>query len=77
MDIDSLSKSYNVRKLGSSDIEMIYHICRENVLFYQYHPPFVTRESIIDTMKARLNGKKAQMLEDNILALEDGFNYFN
>ena len=39
--------------------------------------PFVKRETIIDVMKARLNGKKAQMLEDNILALEKGFNYIN
>lgn len=39
--------------------------------------PFVKKESIIDTMRARLNGKKAQMLEDNILALEKGFNSVN
>ena len=35
--------------------------------------PFVKRETIIDVMKARLNGKKAQMLEGNIQALEKGF----
>ena len=37
--------------------------------------PFVKRETIVDVMRARLNGKKAQMLEDNILALEKGFNF--
>ena len=39
--------------------------------------PFVKRETIVDVMKARLNGKKAQMLEDNILALEKGFAFVN
>ena len=39
--------------------------------------PFVKKESIIDTMRARLNGKKQKMLEDNILALENGFDYFD
>ena len=39
--------------------------------------PFVKKESIIDAMIAKLNGKKQKMLEDNILALENGFDYFD
>ena len=39
--------------------------------------PFVKKESIIDAMISRLGGKKPKMLEDNILALENGFDYFD
>ena len=35
--------------------------------------PVVTKESIIDLMKKKLTGKKAQMLDGNIQALEQGF----
>ena len=36
--------------------------------------PIVTKESIISIMKEKLTGKKAQMLECNIQALENGYN---
>ena len=52
MNVKSLSKSYYVRKLSSSDVDVIYHMCCKNALFYQYHPPFVTKESILEDMKA-------------------------
>ena len=35
--------------------------------------PIVEKESIITLLKEKLTGKKAQMLEGNILALEKGF----
>ncbi len=35
--------------------------------------PIVTKESIISTMKKKLTGKKALMLDGNIQALEKGF----
>ena len=35
--------------------------------------PFVKKESIIAIMKSKLTGKKAQMLESNIQALEKGY----
>lgn len=39
--------------------------------------PVVTKNGIIDTMKAKLTGKKAAMLEGNIQALEEGFSSVN
>ena len=39
--------------------------------------PIVKKESIISVMKSKLTGKKAQMLENNILALEKGFSSIN
>ena len=35
--------------------------------------PVVTKEGIVDTMKKKLTGRKAQMLDGNIHALEEGF----
>ena len=52
-----LSAKYFVRKLQESDIDAIYDLSRGNALFYRYHPPFVTRESIRDDMRALPPGK--------------------
>jgi 2-oxoglutarate ferredoxin oxidoreductase subunit gamma len=35
--------------------------------------PVVTKESIVSVMKTKLTGKKAQMLDGNIKALDEGF----
>ena len=51
INIEQLS-SYHVRKLSQEDVECIFDLCRKNLLFYQYHPPFVTRQSILEDMKA-------------------------
>jgi RimJ/RimL family protein N-acetyltransferase len=52
MDIDLLSNTFDVRRLGEEDIDMIYDLSCKNEIFYQYHPPFVTRESIREDMSA-------------------------
>ena len=57
MKIKDLSKTFYVRKLDKDDIEMIYDLSCKNHIYYQYHPPFVTRESILDDMKALPPGK--------------------
>ena len=57
MKIKDLSKTFYVRKLDKDDIEMIYDLSYKNHIYYQYHPPFVTRESILDDIKALPPGK--------------------
>ena len=52
MEISRLSKRYSVRKLDKNDVDLIYDMSCENQIFYQYHPPFVTRESIVKDMIA-------------------------
>ena len=39
--------------------------------------PIVNKESIISVMKEKLTGKKAEMLEGNITALDEGFESVN
>lgn len=52
MEITMLSRSFRVRSLNSADLEKIYTLSCGNEIFYQYHPPFVTRESILEDMEA-------------------------
>ena len=60
MKIESLSSVFAVRRLTAEDIGLIYDLCRRNVIFYQYHPPLVTRESITEDMHALPPNKEAK-----------------
>ena len=52
MDIQKLSSQYNVRALLQADAEMIYDALKNNTIFYKYHPPMVTVESIFEDMES-------------------------
>lgn len=56
-DVQALSGKYGVRRLTEADVERIYEVSAGNPMFYQYCPPFVTRESILEDMKALPPGK--------------------
>lgn len=52
MMLSELSTTYTVRKLTERDVEAIYALSLGNPLFYRYCPPDVTRESILEDMRA-------------------------
>ncbi len=52
IDIAALSSKYSVRRLAADDLERVYVLSLANPLFFQYCPPFVTRESILEDMRA-------------------------
>lgn len=52
MDVNKFSINYNVRKLDLNDVDIIFELCSKNQLFYQYHPPFVSKASILEDMSA-------------------------
>ena len=52
MEIRNLSSEYAVRHLGNEDVGIIFELSRHNHIFYQYHPPFVTTESILEDIGA-------------------------
>lgn len=52
MDYRRLSKKYNVRKLDQNDVNVIYQLCATNPMYYQYCPPFVKQEMIIEDLQA-------------------------
>lgn len=52
MDIELLSKKYVVRRLDINDVDAVYYMSCKNEIFYKYHPPFVTKQSIVEDMEA-------------------------
>lgn len=52
MMVENISSKYFVRRLDSRDVEDVYTLCSKNSLYYEYCPPFVTRERIIEDMEA-------------------------
>lgn len=60
MEILKLSTKYKVRRLDKEDVDIIYNMSYPNAIFYQYHPPVVTRESILKDMEALPPGKSEE-----------------
>ena len=52
MEIQHLSNQYAVHNLLPIDAEMVYEVLKNNTIFYRYHPPMVTVESILEDMEA-------------------------
>ena len=52
MNIQFLSNRYTIRNLLPQDAEMVYEVLKKNTIFYEYHPPMVTVESILEDMEA-------------------------
>ena len=52
MNIQFLSNRYTIRDMLPQDAEMIYEVLKANTIFYQFHPPMVTVESILEDMEA-------------------------
>ena len=46
-----------MRRLSIEDTDLIYNLSCKNIIFYQFHPPFVTRESIQEDIRALPVGK--------------------
>lgn len=46
MEIQNFSAQFSVRKLTDNDVSQIYELCKNNHIYYQYCPPFVSEESI-------------------------------
>lgn len=51
-EFEKLSKKYNVKCLGDTDVATVFALCKENPQYYQYCPPFVTEDSIRADMAA-------------------------
>ncbi len=70
MNVSILSDRYLVQRISTSDIAKVYELCRKNDLYYQYCPPFVSEQSIIDDMNALPPGK--QMRDKYYVGYYDG-----
>lgn len=52
MEIEKISTKFCIRTLTDSDIPQIYELCKNNPVYYQHCPPFVSIESIQKDMSA-------------------------
>ena len=57
MRTETTGNIFQMRRLGDQDVDAILALCEGNRLFYQYHPPMATRESILADMTALPPGK--------------------
>lgn len=59
MNINDISArcGYLVKALTEKDADIVFDVLKGNTLYYQYHPPFVTKQSIFDDMSALPPGK--------------------
>lgn len=57
MRTETTGNAFQMRRLGERDVDAILALCEGNRLFYQYHPPMATRESILADMTALPPGK--------------------
>ena len=55
--LQNISSRYRIRLLQETDMDDILRLSESNPMFYEYCPPFVTRESILNDMKALPQGK--------------------
>lgn len=53
----AVSSRLRVRRLREADTETVLALCSGNGLFYQYHPPKATRESVLQDLIALPPGK--------------------
>lgn len=63
LNISKFSSKYHVRKITNSDVKQVVALCSENTQFYEYCPPFVTEQSILDDMKALPEGRGKTMAD--------------
>ncbi len=50
--VTNFSDQYHIRRLTEEDVEIIFSLCKQNRLYYEYCPPFVTKDSIRRDMQA-------------------------
>ncbi|MDO4333001.1 MAG: GNAT family N-acetyltransferase [Eubacteriales bacterium] len=60
MEMQMLSKSHKVTRLGEQDIPAVFEFCRKNPRYYQYCPPEVSPEGIKADMRALPEGKSIE-----------------
>ena len=78
MNFSRHSEGYMISKLKEKDLESILRLCCNNKIFYQFHPPLPTKESIIEDMEALPPGKTYEdkfyigfWQEENLTAVMD------
>lgn len=56
LNVNEFSKHYQVKKLNNKDVDDIYNLCLSNPLYYEYCPPMVSKESVLEDLVALPQG---------------------
>ncbi len=70
MEVSLFSNQYLIRKMCTDDVAEVYKLCYKNSLYYQYCPPFVSEQSIMEDMNALPPNK--EMCDKYYLGFYDG-----
>ena len=54
IEIEDMSTEFEVRILEKSDVDIVYDLSIKNSIYYQHHPPMVTRESILEQLPMKV-----------------------
>ena len=57
MEYEKLSDTYSIKKLDQMNLDEVFELCGKNTLYYQYCPPFITKDHVIEDMAALPPGK--------------------
>lgn len=60
LQIDKLSSLYQVRRLDTNDVDSVFELCSKNIIYYQYCPPFITKQGVMEDMVALPSGKNKE-----------------
>lgn len=78
MTVECFSNHYQIRQLTEEDVEIIFSLCKQNRLYYEYCPPFVTKDSIRRDMQVLPPKKSSEdkyyigwFEKDNLIAVMD------
>ena len=73
MQINQLSKKYNIKKLNPNNAKEVYNLCKNNTIYYEHCPPLITINGVKEDMKALPPGKTCEdkfflgYYDDNVL----------
>lgn len=78
MNSDFFSSKFKVRRLTIEDVDVIYDLCKENTIYYDYCPPFITKAGVEDDLNGLPPGKAVEdkyyvgfFLENKLVAVLD------
>lgn len=57
MQVEQFFRRYIVRGLSDENVDAIYLLCNKDTLYYEYCPPFITHQGILNDVKELPPGK--------------------
>lgn len=59
MELDKISSLYQVHRLDRNDVDTVFDLCSKNTIYYEYCPPFITKQGVLEDMEGLPPGKNS------------------